>query len=89
MAGFEVIADALSRCKDLEPATIRDAILATDIDSLYGHLTFDENQVAAVPIPCGQWIEGEKWEIEKIITGTYELEGVETVQPIYMPGSEG
>lgn len=89
VAGFEVIADALSRCKDLEPATIRDAILATDIDSLYGHLTFDENQVAAVPIPCGQWIEGEKWEIEKIITGTYELEGVETVQPIYMPGSEG
>ncbi len=85
VSGFEVLQDALSRCKDLEPATIRDAILATDIDSIYGHLSFDENNVAAVPCVTCQWVKGETWEYEKTIVGAGSFDVIATVDPIYIP----
>lgn len=85
VSGFEVLQDALSRCPDLEPATIRDAILATDIDSIYGHLSFDENNVAAVPCVTCQWVKGETWEYEKTIVGAGSFDVITTVDPIYIP----
>ncbi len=83
---FEVLNDALGRCADLEPATVIAALLATDMDSIYGHISFDENHVASVPCVTGQWIKGEKYEFEKIIVGTGSFPTIPSVQPQLLPG---
>lgn len=64
VAQWEVLFAALENCKDLEPETIKNAIQAVDINSIYGHIVFTEcdNHVAKCPIVCGQWFPSKEWE---------------------------
>ena len=82
---WEVLSDALSRANSLDPADIRDAILATDIDSIYGHLKFDENQVAKVPCVTVQWLTGDTWSYEKTIVSTVTIPEIPAKDPIIIP----
>jgi len=82
---WEVLSDALSRTASLDPSDIRDAILATNIDSIYGHLSFDENQVAKVPCVTVQWHTGQKWSYEKTIVSTVTMPDIPSQQPFIIP----
>jgi branched-chain amino acid transport system substrate-binding protein len=60
---FEVAADALKRTKDLgQPAAIRDAIAATQLDTIVGKVEFGKlppfKNVAKTPLAGGQWRRG-------------------------------
>lgn len=61
---WEVLNEALKNCKDLEPETIRDAIGAVEMDSIYGPVAFTEcnGHVSKFPIVCGQWYPSETWD---------------------------
>jgi len=82
---WEVLYDSLTRTASLDPSDIRDAILATDIDSIYGHLKFDENQVAKVPCVTVQWHTGDKWSYEKTIVSTVTTPSIPSQQPFIIP----
>lgn len=63
---FEVALDVLKRTKDVDsPAAIRDAIRATNYDSIVGHIRWAGTPVKNVtktPLVGGQWIPGTKFK---------------------------
>ena len=68
---FEVAADVLKRTKNLEKkASIRDAILGTELDTIIGHVSWKGGPVKNVgktPLVGGQWVKGKKTKYEMLI----------------------
>jgi len=68
---FEVAADVLKRTKDLDKkASIRDAILATELDTIIGRVSWKGGPVKNVgktPLVGGQWVRGKKTKYEMLI----------------------
>jgi branched-chain amino acid transport system substrate-binding protein len=67
---FEVVADALKRATNIDDkATIRDAIKATDMQTIGGHITWTSGDpklnpvpnVCTTPVVGGQWVKGTKY----------------------------
>lgn len=69
-ANLEVAIDVLKRTKKLEPAAIRDAIVATDYQSLVGPVAWKGGPTNPVPNACttplvgGQWQKGKKFKYD-------------------------
>jgi branched-chain amino acid transport system substrate-binding protein len=69
-ANLEVAIDALKRSKKLEPGAIRDAIAATDYQSIVGPITWKGGPTNPVPNVCitplvgGQWVKGTKFKYD-------------------------
>lgn len=53
---FDVIYDVLTRARTLDKETIRQTFQTTDINCIYGHITFADNHVGYTPIVFGQWV---------------------------------
>jgi branched-chain amino acid transport system substrate-binding protein len=70
---FEVAADALKRTKDIDsPESIRDAIAATNLDTIVGHLQWSGKPVKNVcrtVVVGGQWVKGKKFKYDLILVG--------------------
>lgn len=65
IAAFEIIQAALQACKDLEPATVRDAIGGVEMTGIFGDYKFNaEDHVSVFPITTAQWRSGGKWPYE-------------------------
>ena len=68
---FEVAFDVLKRTERLgDPASIRNAIKATDYKSIVGHINFAKGpfpNCALTPLVIGQWQKGKKWPHELVI----------------------
>ena len=62
---LEVAIDVLKRSADpLDREANREALAATDLDTVVGHINFSGQQhknVCTTPIFGGQWVKGEKW----------------------------
>jgi branched-chain amino acid transport system substrate-binding protein len=95
---FEVAADALSRSASVdEKAAIRDAIKATDLETIVGRVAWDGTglpsfaapNVAKTPLVGGQWVKGTgDFPYELVIVSNKdhpEIPAAGTMQPI--PGS--
>jgi branched-chain amino acid transport system substrate-binding protein len=69
-ACLEVAVNALKRAKKLDAASIRDAVAATDYDSLVGHITWKGGptnpvkNVCTTPLVGGQWRPGKKFKYD-------------------------
>ncbi len=63
---FEVALDVLKRAKDVDsPASIRDAILATDYNSIVGRISWSgepNKNVCKTPLVGGQWIPAAEFK---------------------------
>ena len=81
---FEILKDTLSRCKDLEHATVLAALRATNMDTVGGHMAFDENHVSPLPGFIIQWVVGDKWAYEPHVVAS-TVPGVPLEQPIVIP----
>jgi branched-chain amino acid transport system substrate-binding protein len=68
---FELAVDALKRTKDINsPASIRDAIAATNYNAIIGHVQWTGKPVKNVcrtPLAGGQWIKGKKYKYELVV----------------------
>ncbi|HEU0201891.1 MAG TPA: ABC transporter substrate-binding protein [Burkholderiaceae bacterium] len=68
---YEVAVDALRRTTDLSsPAAIRDAIAATNLDTIVGTIRWSGQpvkNVAKTPLVAGQWRKGGKFKYELVI----------------------
>lgn len=78
-ANWEVIIDTLKRSGDpLDRSAIRDALAATDMQTLVGNVKFGTGphpNVSKTPILGGQWRKGEKWpyDLKIVETGLYPI----------------
>ena len=63
-AVFEVAADALKRAASLDKEKIREAIVKTDLDTMVGHIRFNEKNYSLTPMCGGQWQRGKEWPLE-------------------------
>jgi branched-chain amino acid transport system substrate-binding protein len=63
---LEVGLDVLKRTKDIDsPASIRDAIRATDYNSIVGHISWNggpNKNICKTPLVGGQWVPGRKFK---------------------------
>lgn len=67
---LEVAVDALKRATALEPEAIRDAIAATNLQTVAGPVNFGAGPVpniAETPLVGGQWIKGEKFAHDQAV----------------------
>ncbi|MDR3294454.1 MAG: ABC transporter substrate-binding protein [Clostridiales Family XIII bacterium] len=84
---FEVAYDALSRAGSLDPEAIRQALIATDLETTYGKIVFAENHVGYCPIVFGQWLTDEKWGYKKVVIAAGHVpEVTQLTAPVYIPG---
>ena len=92
---FEVALDALNRSGEIEPAAIRDAVAATDLDTIVGKVQWgaDANvpkNVAKTPLVGGQWTksDGGEFTYDMVIVSNKDhpdIPAAGTLRPI--PGS--
>ena len=68
---FEVAIDTFKRTKDLgSKASIRDAMVATNLDTIVGNVSWGKGPVKNVtktPLAGGQWVPGKKYKYELIV----------------------
>jgi branched-chain amino acid transport system substrate-binding protein len=73
---FEVVADALKRTTNVDDkAVIRDAIAATDMQTIGGQITWNSSDkklnpvpnVCTTPITGGQWVKGDKYPFNLVV----------------------
>ena len=68
---FEVAADVLKRTKDAtKKASIRDAILTTELDTMIGHVSWKDGPVKNVgrtPLVGGQWVKGKQHKYDLVV----------------------
>lgn len=73
--GFEVVLDVVKRAADLDdPASYVEAIKATDLDTILGHIKFDAPfaNCALTPLVGGQWIgKVGSWERNVVENALY------------------
>ena len=58
-ATVQILADAIARAGALEPDAIRDALAATEMETVVGPVTFREDGTGVVIMPFAQYQEGE------------------------------
>ena len=57
----QILADSITRAKSVDRDAIRDAIAATDLDTMVGHVQFDEDGTWVNALdPVNQWQGGKQ-----------------------------
>ncbi len=73
---FEIAADVVKRAKNpTDKASLRDAILATNLDTIVGHVDWSKGpmkNVCKTPLVAGQWVKGDKWKHDLIVVANTE-----------------
>jgi len=83
-APFEVAFDALARAQSLDKEKIRQAIESTDLDTVIGHIKYNQQHYCQTPLVGGQWTKenNNTWEL-KIIYNREHPEIPKTGQMIF------
>ncbi|MBQ9979991.1 MAG: ABC transporter substrate-binding protein [Oscillospiraceae bacterium] len=82
---LDVVADVLTRAPSIDKEDIRQAFIETDLDTIYGHVTFNEEHVYTTPVFLGQYIsDGEGGFNRTVVNAKYVPELTESValQPV-------
>lgn len=76
---FEVAVDAAKRAGSADNAALRDAVGATDLDTVVGKVNFNSGPVphlSKTPLVAGQWVAGADYPLELAINVNSGLPGV-------------
>ena len=88
-ANVEILYDILTRAGSLELEVINAAAAATELDTVVGHVSFNEDHVSVMSCVTGQWILGEDGTFRQEIVGNYLMPAVEvTADIILIPQKE-
>jgi branched-chain amino acid transport system substrate-binding protein len=71
--GYEMAFDVLKRAQSLEKNALRESIANMNLDTIIGHIQFNEKHYCETPLVGGQWVKGKKWpwELELIYSGKH------------------
>jgi len=79
---FEVAADTFKRAKSIKPADLRDAIAATDMDTIVGRVKWGGpgpfKNVSKTPLVLGQWVKGTKFKYDLVIVNNELAKNIPT-----------
>ncbi|MBW1721072.1 MAG: ABC transporter substrate-binding protein [Deltaproteobacteria bacterium] len=72
-AGYEILADVLTRAGSLDKKKIRKAIAETRLNTMVGPIQYNEQNYSRTPVVGGQWVKGDKfpWEIKIVYNGEH------------------
>jgi branched-chain amino acid transport system substrate-binding protein len=89
-ANIEIVVDALKRAQTLEPEALRKAIATTDLNTIVGHIKYNEQNFCETKLVVGQWQKGTvyPWETRIISNKTapeIPLDDAEMIFPL--PGA--
>jgi branched-chain amino acid transport system substrate-binding protein len=84
-AVFEVAADVLRRAGSLDKGKIREALAQTNLDTMVGHIKFNEKNYSLTPTCGGQWQRGKKWPLEMQIIYNKETPFIPTTAKMIFP----
>ena len=83
---FEVAADALTRAKSLKPADVREAVAATNLQTVVGPVKWGGQgpfrNVSKTPLVLGQWVKGSKYRYELVIVNNEAAKAIPTAGTI-------
>lgn len=86
-ANVEILYDILARAGSLELEAINAAAAATELDTVVGHVSFNEDHVSVMSCVTGQWIRNEDGTFRQEIVDNYLMPAVEvTAEIILIPG---
>ena len=88
-ANVELLVDALQRAQSLEPEKVLAALSETSLDTIVGHIEYDESHACVLNMAVAQWIVDEdgNWS-QNIVANKYLPSLPLNGTPIAMPGSE-
>ncbi|HEX7437479.1 MAG TPA: ABC transporter substrate-binding protein, partial [Caldimonas sp.] len=79
---FEVAADTLKRSKSLAAKDVRDAVAATDMNTVVGPVKWGGQgpfkNVSKTPLVLGQWGKGKKYKMELTIVNDETAKNIPT-----------
>ena len=84
-AAFEIAADCLKRAGSLDKKKIREALVQLDLDTVVGHIKFNEKNFSLTPLVGGQWVKGKKWPWELEIVYNREAPSIPTTAKMVFP----
>lgn len=84
-AHYEVALDVLMRAQTLDKEKIRQAIAETDLDTIVGHVKYNEQHYSLSPLVAGQWTKGSDWPWELKIVYNKQHPEVPTTGQITFP----
>jgi len=84
-AAFEVAADVLLRAGSLDKKKIRDALSATNMQTIVGKVNFNEKHFSLTPLVGGQWVKGTKYPWDLQITYNKENTHIPTTGKMTFP----
>lgn len=67
-AAYEILADALKRAASLDKNDIREAVAATDLSTIVGHVKYNKENYSRTPLVGGQWVKGDAfpWKLNVV-----------------------
>ena len=84
-AAFEIAIDVLKRAGSLDKNKIREALVQTNLDTVVGHIKFNEKNYSLTPLVGGQWVKGSKWPWDLQITYNKENPNIPTTGKMVFP----
>ncbi len=88
-ANVEILVDALQRAQSLEPEKILAALDETNLDTIVGHIEYDDDNACIMTIAIGQWVVNDAGEWEQHIVSNEYLPSIPlSGTPVAIPGSE-
>lgn len=89
-ANVEILYDILARAGSMDLHAINSAAAQTELDTVVGHVAFNEDHIAIMSCVTGQWIMNADGSYRQEIVGNYLIPAVDiTAEIILIPGSEG
>ncbi len=66
-ASIEVAYDVLTRAGSVDRVAVRDAIAATDLDTILCHIKYTPEHYALTPLVGGQWVKNDKGGLDLLV----------------------
>ncbi|MDR3364911.1 MAG: ABC transporter substrate-binding protein [Clostridiales Family XIII bacterium] len=87
VAMYDILYDALGRAGTLEKGAVLQALLDTDIETVFGGLSFNENQCMQVPAVATQWLPGAEFAFEKTVVSSVTFPAIPSHDPVIIPAA--
>jgi len=85
-ANIELAIDVLKRAQTLDKEVIRDTIAKTNLDTVVGHIQYDDQNFSELNVTVGQWQKGDEWPYEmEVFCNTKQKEVPLSKKPFIFP----
>lgn len=63
-AAIEIAVDVLKRAQTLDKEVLRETLKSTNMDTIIGHIQFNDKNYCETKLVGGQWVKGKDWPYE-------------------------